>query len=128
MKNPKGKPRREKSHYVNGDYKNVLWIQMNSFFPLEGIIYLYKSYQIDKTREFCSFRIPKSLIWLRIGPNALAWIDVRESPSLFYGSCSAADKDELTPGVTTLFELRLCLRIEISVIGSDSYVNYRTRS
>jgi len=30
--------------------------------------------------------------------------------------------------VTTSFELGLCLRMEISVIGSDSSVNYPTRS
>ena len=69
-----------------------------SSFPLEGILYLYKSCQIDKVRESCLVWIPKSFIWLRIEPNTPAWIDVGESPSLSGGSCSGADKDELLPG------------------------------
>ena len=119
---------RERFHYVNGDNKSVLWIQVNSPFPLEGVLYLYKSCQIDKAKESCSIWIPKSLIWLRIDPNTPVWIDVEESPSLSSCSCLATDKDELTLGVATLFELRLGLRIEISVIGYDSYVNHRACS
>jgi len=52
VKNPKGKiteREREKFHYLNGDYKKVLWIRVNLIpFSVEGIRYLYKSCQIDK--------------------------------------------------------------------------------
>jgi len=42
-------------YYVNGDYKSVLWIRVNlAPFLLEGILYLYKSCQIDKVGESCS--------------------------------------------------------------------------
>jgi len=49
----KKKNHREKFHYVNDDYKSVLWIRVNSPFPLEEILYLYKSCQIDKVRKSC---------------------------------------------------------------------------
>jgi len=38
------------------------------------------------------------------------------------------DKDEVPREVVILFELRFGSRIEIFVIGSDSYVNHPTRS
>ena len=44
------------------------------------------------------------------------------------GSCLVADKDELPGEVATSFELRLGLRIEIFVIGSNSSVNHLTHS
>ena len=127
-KTRKGSNQKERFYYVNGDYKSVLWILVNlAPFLLEGILYLYNSCQIDKVRVSCSVWIPKSIIWLRIEPDAPIWINVKESPSLSDGSCSVTNKDELPSGVATLFELRLGLKIKISVVGSKSYVNYPTR-
>jgi len=128
-KSKRKKSRREKDFIVDGDYKSILWILVNlPPFSLEGILYLYKPYQIDKVKESCSVWIPKSIIWLRIELNAPVRIDVEESLFLSGGSRSTANKDELPPGVATLFELILDLIIEISVIRSDSYVNHPTRS
>ena len=45
---------KEKFNYVNGNYKRILWIQVNLIQPflIGRGPYLYKSCQIDKAREF----------------------------------------------------------------------------
>ena len=51
-KSEREKTTKREIHYVNIDYKRVLWIRVNLVpFSLEGIPYLYKSCQIDKARD-----------------------------------------------------------------------------
>ena len=96
---------------------------------LEEISYLYKSCQIDKAKKFYSVWTFKffisTVVWV-VRPSLNRYR--RESISIWVVCAWLQMRTNCSREVIASFEWELGLKIEISVIGSDSFTNYPTRS